>query len=145
MFRQCRFDHAGVDGAVLQRGRVVVEFDDLRKAPADIVQGRPDDGLSFIFEVVHHPAGRDHVAHQSMTECAVGGAQHALTQDAAVRVHQRERGIVADGADVAEMVGEPLEFRQERTQPDGAIRHHKFQCRLCGLRKCVGIGDGAVA
>ena len=29
-------------------------------------------------------------------------------------VHQREGGVVADRADVAEMIGEPLEFRHQR-------------------------------
>ena len=35
-----------------------------------------------------------------------------------MRVHQREGGVVADGADVAEMVGEALELGHQRAQPD---------------------------
>ena len=80
-----------------------------------------------------------------MTECAVGGAQDALTQDAAMRVHQRERGVVADGPDVAEMVGEPLELCEQGAQPNRAIRHRQIECRLTGPRKRVSIGDSAVA
>ena len=85
------------------------------------------------------------IPHQSMAESGVGCAQDALAQYAAMRVHQGERGVVADRADVAEMVGEPLEFRQQRAQPDCAVRHDKLQRRLGGLRKRIGIGDGAVA
>ena len=62
-----------------------------------------------------------------------------------MRVHQRKGGIVADGADVAEMVGKPLEFGEQRSQPNRAIGHDKFQGRLGGARKRIGIGDGAVA
>ena len=60
-------------------------------------------------------------------------------------VHQREGGVVADGADVAEMVGKPLELREHRAQPDRAIRHAKFQGRFGRPRKRISIGDGAVA
>ena len=72
-------------------------------------------------------------------------AQHALAQHAAMRVHQGEGGIVADRADVAEMVGEPLEFCEQRAQEHGAIRHDQVERRLSRSRKRVGIGDGAVA
>ena len=41
-------------------------------------------------------------------------AQHALAQDAAMGVHQREGGVVADRADVAEMIGEALQFGHQR-------------------------------
>ena len=89
--------------------------------------------------------GHDDVPHQPVSEGAMGCAQDAFPQYAAMRVHQGKGGIVADGADVAEMVGQPLEFRDESPQPNCAIRHVKLQGRLDGLRKRIGIGDGAVA
>ena len=60
-------------------------------------------------------------------------------------LHQAEGRVVADRADVAEMIGKPLEFRKQRPQPDRAVRHRKLQRRFGGLRKRIGIGDGAVA
>ena len=99
----------------------------------------------LIVEVAGHATGHDDIPHQSMAECGIGCAQDALAQHAAMRVHQREGGVVADRADVAEMVGKPLEFREQRPQPDRAIGHDKLQRRLGGLRKRIGIGDRAVA
>jgi hypothetical protein len=63
-------------------------------------------------------AARPHaVAHQPVAEDRPCGAQDMLAQDAAMGVHQRESGIVADRADVAEMVGEPFELgHQARSQ-----------------------------
>ena len=101
--------------------------------------------LPAVVDVAGHAAGHDDVAHQAMAEGGVGCAQDALAQHAAMGVHQRKGGIVADGADVAEMVGKPLEFRQQRAQPDRAIGHDEFQRRFGRPRKRVGIGDGAVA
>ena len=64
------------------------------------------------------PPGTIAIHHQPMAEAGVRGAQHALAQDAAMRVHQRERGVVADRADIAEMIGEPLELGHQRAQID---------------------------
>ena len=60
-------------------------------------------------------------------------------------VHQRERRVVADRADVAEMIGEPLELGHQRAQPDRARRHLDAERRLDRAREGEGIGDRAVA
>ena len=96
-------------------------------------------------EIVGDAARHDAVHHQPMAEAGVGRAQHALAQDAAFGVHQREGGVVADGADVAEMIGEALELGHQRAQPDGARRHARSERRLDRLREGERIGDGAVA
>ena len=69
-------------------------------------------------EIGRDAARHDAVHHQPMAEAGVRGAQHALAQDAAMRMHEREGGVVADGADVAEMIGEPLELGHQRAQID---------------------------
>jgi hypothetical protein len=145
LFGQCGCEHAGIDGAVLQRRRVVVEFDQGRKAQADIAQHRLDQFCPVFAEVVGHAAGRNDIPQQSVTEGAIGCAQHALPQHAAMRVHQGEGGIIADRADVAEMVGKPLEFSDQCPQPNRAIGHDELQGGLSGPRKRIGIGDRAVA
>src|SRR5579859_4531449 len=81
---QCGFEDAGIDGAVLQRSGVVVEFDERRKAPEDIIDHCLDGLYAFGAEVTAHAPGYDDIPHQSMTESDVGGAQHALAQYAAM-------------------------------------------------------------
>ena len=46
-----------------------------------------------------------------------GAAQHALAQHAAMRQHDAERCIVADRAEIAEVVGDPLQLRHHAAQP----------------------------
>ena len=58
---------------------------------------------------------------------------------------QGEGGVVADGADVAEMIGDPFQLGHQRAQPDGAWRRLQPERRLGGVRKGDGIGDCAVA
>ena len=96
-------------------------------------------------DIVRDAAGHDRIHHQPVTETGVGGPQHALAQDAGLRVHHRERRIVADRADVAEMIGQPLEFRHQRAQVDRARRRLYLQRRFGGVREGEGIGDRAVA
>ena len=60
-------------------------------------------------------------------------------------VHQREGGVVADRADVAEMVGEALELGHQRAQPDGARRRLDAERGLDGAREGQRVGDRAVA
>ena len=57
-----------------------------------------------------------------MTEGNVRGAENVLTQHVAVGLHQAEGRVVADRADVAEMIGKPLKFCKQRPQPDGTVR-----------------------
>ena len=65
-----------------------------------------------------------------MTESGGGLAQHLLAQHTAMRVHQGEGGIVADSADVAEMVGDTFELSHQGAQPHGSIWNGKTQRRL---------------
>ena len=80
-----------------------------------------------------------------MAEGAVRGAQHALAQHAAMRMHQREGGVVADGADIAEMIGKPLELGHQRAQPRARGGDVDPERRLGRAGKGKAIGDRAVA
>ena len=60
-------------------------------------------------------------------------------------VHQREGGVVADRADVAEVIGEALELGHQRAQPDRARRRLDAERRLDGAGEGERIGDRAVA
>src|SRR5262249_4014365 len=74
----------------------------------------------------------------------MGRAESMLAQDAALGESKREGRVVANGADVAEMVGKTLELSHERAEPDGAIRNLDLERRLDGLRKGEPVGDGTV-
>ncbi|GCC48124.1 hypothetical protein chiPu_0032198, partial [Chiloscyllium punctatum] len=60
-------------------------------------------------------------------------------------MHERERRVVADRADVAEMVGQPLELGHQRAQQHRARRHRNLLRGLDGLRERQCIGNRAVA
>ena len=115
-------EDAGRGRAVLQRRRAVVELDQLGEAAADGADQRGQALGAGAGEIGRNAAGHDAVHHQAMAEAGVADAQDMLAQDAAVGVHERERGVVADGADVAEMVGKALELRHQRAQEDRARR-----------------------
>ena len=90
-------------------------------------------------------ARHDAVHHQAMAETGVSDAQDVLAQDAAVGVNEGEGGVVADGANVAEVVGEALKLGHQRAQEDRARRRLETECRLDGAGEGDGIGDRAVA
>ncbi len=80
-----------------------------------------------------------------MAEAGVRGAQHALAQHRGMGVHQRERGVVADRADIAEVVGDALQFRHQGAQPDAARGRLDAKRAFHRPHESDRIGDGAVA
>ena len=56
--------------------------------------------------------------------------------------HQGEGGVVADRADVAEMVGEPFEFGHDAAQDLRARRRLDAERGLGGAGEGDGVGDG---
>ena len=64
-------------------------------------------------------AGHDAVHHQPVTEAGIRRAQHALAQEPQC-ASRGEGGVVADGADVAEMIGEALKLGHQGAKIDGA-------------------------
>ena len=79
-----------------------------------------------------------------MSEAGLCGAQDAFAQDPALRKHDRERRIVADRADIAEVICQALKLGHQRAQIDRARRHLNLQRGLHGARKRDCISDGAV-
>ena len=139
-------EDAGGDGAILQRGGVVVELDQLGKAPADRRRSASRSAARRpASRSTATPPGTMRSIIRRWPKQASAARSTSLAQDAAVGVHQRERGVVADRADVAEMVGEPLELGHQRAQPDRARRRLDAERRLDGAGEGERIGDGAVA
>ncbi len=90
-------------------------------------------------------ARHDAVHHQPVAEAGVAGLQDFLAQDAAMGVDQRVGGVVADEAEVVDVVGDPLELGQERTQPVRPWRRLGAGGSLGGTGEGQGVGHGAVA
>ena len=88
----------------------------------------------------HHP-----VHHQPVAESGVARLKDFLAQDAAMGVDQRVGGVVADEAEVVDVVRDPLELGQERTQPVRPWRRLRAGGSLGGTGEGQGVGDGAVA
>ena len=118
--RELGLQDAGGDGAVLQRGGVVVELDQLAESGAgSFVEQRAQRGRRRRrARSAATPPGTMRSIISRWPKQASRGAQHALAQDAAMGVHEREGGVVADRADIAEMVGDALELGHQRAQPD---------------------------
>src|SRR5260370_18606619 len=72
------------------------------------------------------------VHHQTMAEGDGTRAQHLFAQDRALRVHHRERGVVADRTDVAQVIRDPLKLRHHRAHPYRARWRVELECRLHG-------------
>ena len=80
-----------------------------------------------------------------MAEGSIACAQYALAQHAAVGMHEREGGIVANGADIAQMVRQTLQFGHERSQPGRAWRSLDTKRGFDRAGKSKRIRHGAVA
>ena len=100
---------------------------------------------SFSRQVHGDAAGNDAVHHQAVTEARVGRPQRLFPKQAAFGQHEGEGRIVADGADVAEMVRQPLQFRHQGPQPDGAGGNLRAGGGFDGAGEGPGMGDRAVA
>ena len=138
-------DDAGADGAILQGRGAVIQRNQAREAGAQIGRERAQPVRAVGRQVDRKPAGHHRVHHQPMAEAGGGGAQHALAQHRAMRQHQGEGGIVADGADIAEVVGEPFQFREQRAQPHRARRGFGAERGLGRARESERVGHRAVA
>ena len=80
-----------------------------------------------------------------MAKTGVGGAQDAFAQDAAMGMHESERGVVADRADIAEVIGQSFELRHQCAQIMRAGRHGDVQRCFHGVGEGERIGNRAVA
>ncbi|OIQ72452.1 hypothetical protein GALL_459230 [mine drainage metagenome] len=80
-----------------------------------------------------------------MTKGQINRPQRALAQRTAVRQHHRESSIVADRANVAEVVCQTLQLCHHCPQRCGAGRHRGVQRRLDRAGKAPLVGNGAIA
>jgi hypothetical protein len=79
-----------------------------------------------------------------VAEAGLRRAQGPLAQNAALGMHQREGRIVADRAEIAEVIGDALKLGHERAEPDAARRNFGPKGGLDGMSEGEGVGHGAV-
>ena len=138
-------DDAGSDGPILQRRRVAEERDEARSHEFDPLDQREERRDVLSLQIDDNASRRDAIHHQAVSETARRFSQDAFADDAALRMHQCEGRVVTDGADIAEMIGEPFEFSHQRAQICRARRNIDVERRFDRLRKGEAIGDRAVA
>ena len=80
-----------------------------------------------------------------MAERPAGNGEHPLAQNAAMGVVERERRVVADRADVAEVIGDALELGHHPAQHRSTRRHRDVERRLDRAREGEAVGDGGIA
>jgi hypothetical protein len=95
-------------------------------------------------EIERGAAWHDRVHHQPMSETEIRNAQRLLAQNAAPGVHNRERRVIADGADIPEMIRKALELGHERSQIARPRRNFDVQCGLDRMSERQRISDRAV-
>ena len=102
-------------------------------------------GRCLAGEVYPSASRYDRIEEVSLAECALGLAQQLLLHPRELGERERKSRIVAERAQVAQVIGEALELEAKRAQPDRPVRHeasgHAFDRLTVGPRE----GDGGVA
>ncbi len=138
-------DATGTHRPVQNRGGAVVKIDQLRDALADLFDQRPDNRLALGIKVRRDPARHDAVAHEAMAEGGFCCAKNLFAQHAHLRQHHHKGGIVADPADIAQVIGQPFQFGHQPAQGEGPFGHRDRKRRLGRLCEGARIGHRAVA
>ena len=99
-------------------------MDDFVETRRKLVEQPQDQARLLHPYIMPNTARHNCVHHQTMAEDLVTRGKHPLTKDAAVGVQQRKGGVIADGTDVAEMVGDSLELGHDSADDLCAQRHH---------------------
>ena len=101
--------------------------------------------FSLILRQIAGNAPRNNnVAHEPVPETSISGAQDALSQDAAMSVHERKGSVIADCTDVAQVICQSLQFAHQRPQPYRASRRldpaRIFDCKC----ECERVGNRGI-
>ena len=137
--------HSRAGRAVLERGGIVVELDQLGKLAAQAPAERADRLLAVVSQVRRDSARDDPVHHEAVAEGPGAGAQRHLAQYSALGVQHREGRVVADRSDIAQVVCDPLELGHDAAQPHGARWRPEIERTLHRLHERPRAGDRAVA
>ena len=129
----------------MQRWRAVVDAHDMRKPGHDLIERGEDRPRAFVVQVRRNASRHHAIHHQTMPEGAAAYIQDALAQDTAMGVVERECRVVADRADVAEMIGDALELGHHPAEHGRARRRGQPECRLDRERERKAVRDRGIA
>ncbi len=73
------------------------------------------------------------------------GAEHNLLQAMELIQEERESHVIADSAQVAQMVRDPLPLEEQRPQPMGPVGHNAPGQRFNSLAVGQAVGNGGIA
>ena len=105
---QLRYHLAAVDEAVLQPGVIVVDGLEHADVFLDHVCFERDARTGLAAEVARHAPRHDRIHQIAVPERRRVGAQPVFLEARELRQAERQPGIVADEAKVAEMIGDPF-------------------------------------
>ena len=95
-------------------------------------------------DVSPHAPGDDHVHQQAVAEALLAAPLPELAQAPELGEREGEGDVVADGADVPEVVRDALALGEDRAQVQRPGRDHAAHRPLEGLAGRPGVGDGGV-
>ncbi len=135
----------GREKPVLQTGMLVVDRLQRAHLALDLVALPAQPVAHRRRQVGRDAAGHDGVHHQAMPEGLSGQPQPVLAQARELGQAEGQRGVVAECAEVAQVVGDALAFEHQRAQPGRALGNlalpRRFQRHAIG----PGVGHGRVA
>ena len=101
----------------------------------DVIERRDDRRRAIGRNVPRDAARNDAIHHQPVAEGTVRRGEHALAENPAMGMDQGKGRVVADRADIAEMIGDALKLRHHPAQHDGARRHSNVKRGFDGARE----------
>ena len=90
---------------------------------------------ALVVDILGEAAGHDAIHHQAMAERGPQARRTRSRNTAQCASIREKSSVVADGADVADMIGEPLQFRIDRAQMEARAGASPFRRRLDGMRE----------
>src|SRR5262249_49856168 len=131
--------------AVLQPRMLVVDGAQAPHLARQLVGLRAQRSRGLSIEVARDAAGQYDGHEHAMSERAGVRAQHGLFEARDVRQSEGKAAVVAEIAQVAEMIGDALALEAERAEDDRARWHGELRDRFGGLRIGPGVRHRAIA
>ncbi len=138
-------DHTGTDETILQPGMFVVDAAQDAHLFLQHVAFLLDDVLALDLEVHGDPARHDLIHQVAMTEQRGVVAQHLFLEYPELGETERQCDVIAQIAEIAQMIGDTFAFQQQGSHPQGAAGRCYVGNAFCRHGVGPGIGHSAVA
>src|SRR6185369_6962037 len=137
--------YPGPPQPIIQRRIEVVD----RHQPLELIQ-KPgqllfNEGVGVNRYICGYPAGNDPVHQVAVAEQTLVAAERNLLEPHQLVEDEGKSGIVGNGADIAQMVGNPLPLQHERPQPGSPGRHLRLGQFFYSAAVGQAMGHGGIA